>query len=544
MSGSAPEPRPSVSSRPMWIFTGASHIWSCWMSVLTATNSTPVIPASIIRSSAFSPAPPMPTTRMTARYAGESGRGAAQRRGGCSGSGSTQRVSRSSTSGSGVEVGGASASGSTSRPACQEGASVTSGGGGGGATAAGGSSTSGSRSGVNGSGSGVAAGFSSPSLPACSACRWAASVARKSSASGPSRMLARLRAIEHLLRELAVRLGGGPSRIVFQDGGPLDRGLRVANGLADPGLEDEIAEVLLEDLQRLARVQRAAVVHGRKDSLDPDVRVQVLANHAQRVLQLHEPAQGEVLALHGDDHAGRGDERVDRQQSERGRRVDDDEVVGRQHRRQRLLEGALPADHARQRELGAGEVDRRDSEVDLAVVEDLLEREPVDEHVVHRALDRVRVQALAHRQVALRIEIERKHLVPRLGERDGEIQRRRRLRYATFLVGERDDPGHTGSFRGRPVIRALNVLYGRHRAVPSAQASRVLLEIPSISRPRATACRTFSGTSGSARAQASASCRSARTSASRSAGRACSRWSASMRSSRARTRRASSISRR
>jgi hypothetical protein len=51
----------------MWILTGASLIWSCWMSVFTARNSTWEIPASIIRSSAFRPAPPTPTTRMTAR---------------------------------------------------------------------------------------------------------------------------------------------------------------------------------------------------------------------------------------------------------------------------------------------------------------------------------------------------------------------------------------------------------------------------------------------------------------------------------------------
>ena len=52
----------------------------------------------------------------------------------------------------------------------------------------------------------------------CSCCRWAASVARKSSASGPSRMLARFRAIEHLLRQLPVRLSGRTRRIVFQHG--------------------------------------------------------------------------------------------------------------------------------------------------------------------------------------------------------------------------------------------------------------------------------------------------------------------------------------
>src|SRR6266487_2958550 len=38
------------------------------MSVLTATKSTWVIPASIMRSTAFRPAPPTPTTRKTARY--------------------------------------------------------------------------------------------------------------------------------------------------------------------------------------------------------------------------------------------------------------------------------------------------------------------------------------------------------------------------------------------------------------------------------------------------------------------------------------------
>ena len=52
----------------MWIFSGASLIWSCWMSVLIAMNSTCEMPASIMRLTAFSPAPPTPTTRMTARY--------------------------------------------------------------------------------------------------------------------------------------------------------------------------------------------------------------------------------------------------------------------------------------------------------------------------------------------------------------------------------------------------------------------------------------------------------------------------------------------
>ena len=60
------------------------------------------------------------------------------------------------------------------------------------------------------------------------------------------------------------------------------------------------------------------------------------------------------------------DERVDRQQAERRRRVDEDVVVAILDRRERLLERALAADLARERHVGAGEVDRRDRDVDLA----------------------------------------------------------------------------------------------------------------------------------------------------------------------------------
>ena len=66
-SGSLPAPRPRVSSRPMSSLTSASLISSAWASVFTAMNSTPLSPASIMRLTAFTPPPPMPTTLMTAR---------------------------------------------------------------------------------------------------------------------------------------------------------------------------------------------------------------------------------------------------------------------------------------------------------------------------------------------------------------------------------------------------------------------------------------------------------------------------------------------
>ena len=66
-SGFAPAPRPRVSSRPMSSLTSASLMSRAWASVLIAMNSTPLSPTSIIRLTAFTPPPPMPTTLMMAR---------------------------------------------------------------------------------------------------------------------------------------------------------------------------------------------------------------------------------------------------------------------------------------------------------------------------------------------------------------------------------------------------------------------------------------------------------------------------------------------
>ena len=67
ISGSAPAPSPRVSSRPTSSFTSASLLRSACASVLTAMNSTPLTPPSIIRLTALTPPPPTPTTLMTAR---------------------------------------------------------------------------------------------------------------------------------------------------------------------------------------------------------------------------------------------------------------------------------------------------------------------------------------------------------------------------------------------------------------------------------------------------------------------------------------------
>ena len=66
-SGFDPAPSPRVVSRPMSSFTSASDIRRACASVFIPMNSTPFRPASIMRFTAFTPPPPIPTTLITAR---------------------------------------------------------------------------------------------------------------------------------------------------------------------------------------------------------------------------------------------------------------------------------------------------------------------------------------------------------------------------------------------------------------------------------------------------------------------------------------------
>src|SRR5256714_2561103 len=287
-----------------------------------------------------------------------------------------------------------------------------------------------------------ASGFGDSSSPS--------SVLRNSAASGPSRMLARLApaTLEHLLGKLPVGLGSEAVGLVAEHRHALHGSLGEADCLADPRGEHPVAEVLLENLDGLLGVDRARVHQRRQDTLDVNGRIEVLADHRERVLELDQAAHRQVLALHRDDNPVGGGKRVDRQQPEAGRRVDADEVVVLLDRRKRLLQRALAADHGRHRDLGAGEVDRGAGHVDLASADHLADRDAVHEHVVHRFLQRVRVDALGHGEVALRVHVHAQHTVPLLRECRGEVQRRCRLGHAALLVGECDDLGlsfHGGS---------------------------------------------------------------------------------------------------
>ena len=85
-------------------------------------------------------------------------------------------------------------------------------------------------------------------------------------------MLARLRAIgEDFLGQSPIGAGGLALRVVLEHGAAADGRLGELDRLADPRLEDQLAEVLLEDLHRLLGVDGAGVEHrGQDDHADHD----------------------------------------------------------------------------------------------------------------------------------------------------------------------------------------------------------------------------------------------------------------------------------
>ena len=88
----------------------------------------------------------------------------------------------------------------------------------------------------------------------------------------------------------------------------------------------------------------------------------------QRRDQIGQAFEGEVFAVQGNEHGVGGDQRVQRQQAQAGRTVDEDAVVPAAERLEKAPEAELALRQAHQFDLGAGE---------LAIGRD-------GEHVVHR----------------------------------------------------------------------------------------------------------------------------------------------------------------
>ena len=81
---------------------------------------------------------------------------------------------------------------------------------------------------------------------------------------------------------------------------------------------------LLLDLRREAC---SPVDHREEDAADAELRIEPAPDQLDGLKKLRQPLERVVLGLHRHEHAVRGSERVDRQRPERGRTIEEDEVV-------------------------------------------------------------------------------------------------------------------------------------------------------------------------------------------------------------------------
>ena len=98
---------------------------------------------------------------------------------------------------------------------------------------------------------------------------------------------------------------------------------------------------------------RAAVEHRQHDTLDAELRVELLFCQAEGGHQVCDALQGVILALHGYQQAVRRREGVHRQQFQRGRAVDEYVVIALLRAQQRRFEDELAVFHVHQLHRGA-----------------------------------------------------------------------------------------------------------------------------------------------------------------------------------------------
>src|SRR5262245_52624094 len=133
--------------------------------------------------------------------------------------------------------------------------------------------------------------------------------------------------VQDLLRQLAIAFSACTVWVVEHDRLAERRGLAEAHIARNDSLVNSLSKELTGFVGDLLRQVEPGVEHGEEHPLDAQGRVQVILHQADGGDELGQPLQRQVLALErNQDRVGRG-QRVYGQKPERGRTVDEDEVV-------------------------------------------------------------------------------------------------------------------------------------------------------------------------------------------------------------------------
>ena len=115
--------------------------------------------------------------------------------------------------------------------------------------------------------------------------------------------------------------------IVEDCGQTVGRSLRELDVTLNNGSEHQFLEMPLHLVINLVGQTQAAVIHRKEKTFNFQSGIQPLLNHAYGVEQLADTFQSEIFALHGNDYRIGRRKGIHRNETERGRAVDDDEIV-------------------------------------------------------------------------------------------------------------------------------------------------------------------------------------------------------------------------
>ena len=222
--------------------------------------------------------------------------------------------------------------------------------------------------------------------------------------------------------------------------------LRQPDITGNDGAEQLILEVALNLRADLDGKAGPAIEHGKHDPLHVQAGVGAVPDQAQRLHELGQPLEGIVLALERDDGGVGGDQRVEGEEPEGRRAVDQDEGEPGADRRQCLPKPALAARRLDQLDLGADQVGASREQVQVGESRraarllggDVFEEDFVD----GRAEEHSPLGDHSRGRVTLGVEIHEEGRPFRRGQGRGEIDCRGRLADPAFLVHDAQDAGH------------------------------------------------------------------------------------------------------
>ncbi len=191
------------------------------------------------------------------------------------------------------------------------------------------------------------------------------------------------------------------------------------------------------------------LVHADDDAGHAEGRVDPSGDQAGRFEQLAQAVQRQEVRLQRDEHLAGRRECVQGQHPQRRAAIHEYEIISKIIRlilAEQIAEDDLPANDARQLDLGGGEIDVSAGQPEVVGDgPDRLSDGPVlHQHVVHRGGRTVRLDAEMGRRMGLRVEVKDQHPLSAPGQRRRQVDRCGGFADAALLIDD-CDPSHDSS---------------------------------------------------------------------------------------------------